>query len=675
MSKKLEPIREEILAFINSLSIFSSLRDNTVLLKEIITKVQIYKYYKGEHIYSRGDLANKVYIVHSGEVEILRYRPVSMKSQIIGLHGRGSLFGEVSLLAKQSRSSNAISSLDSIIYEIDENTFQKLISLDITISNTISKLLSSRLRSGISDFALDKDLFQIHSFSYPNAPRRGSELCSIIARWLVKEGRKKVLLIIFNEETWLKKQAKIEASKDLFDLLKMKEELNFTKEILNRYVVPFDNYDIIFGNVNKDNLAGKNISKLMDSVTVLLGYFRSHYDTILIDLGAQIKQPILTQFLSQSNTVVLAYDPNSLAKKNHLALWKETMRHANIAMKDFFEKSIILSDESERGVKVMDSEASFLMSSYNTSLRLYSKSSAKILENEDLLFLKCIRSLVRLLCGTSRGIVFSGGGARALVHLGVLQILENEEIEFDAVSASSMGAIIACLYAMGKSAKESEKIFKKLIPNSSAILDPTIPLVSFFRGKKIANGIKDLLGDLQFNELGIPFYCSTSDLATGESFIFDTGDLFSPILASVSLPGAFPPIKIGEHILSDGGILNNLPAGILRKKGYSRVIGSYAHSHSNSWSFEMLKEKKNATTTLKKIWEYISIPPIIHLVDRCMHIQSSELTKLRLQDFNYLLRIPISEYDIFAFEHIERIISVGKKYAAKNIEDIRRAIT
>jgi len=202
------------------------------------------------------------------------------------------------------------------------------------------------------------------------------------------------------------------------------------------------------------------------------------------------------------------------------------------------------------------------------------------------------------------GLVLSGGGARGMAHVGVIQVLEEMKIPIYCIAGTSMGAIVGGLYAAGMSPVEMEKFVTSMEWNE-AFKDKPPPSELTFRRKREAadylinfdlgfkNGgfsipkgllqgqnlnliLKSLLfhteGMDDFSKLNIPFRAVATDIETGDAVILEKGELVKAIRASMSIPALFAPVEIDGRMLVDGGVANNLPIDIARQMGADVVI-------------------------------------------------------------------------------------------------------
>jgi NTE family protein len=194
-------------------------------------------------------------------------------------------------------------------------------------------------------------------------------------------------------------------------------------------------------------------------------------------------------------------------------------------------------------------------------------------------------------------LVLSGGGARGLAHIGVLEVLEELGVPPPSLIAGcSMGAIIGGLYACGMTPAEMRTFIgtsfdpaRYLTP--AALNFPAGPLTRLFQvgtglknlfvsdgaisGKKVREELFQLTSGMEFGETAIPFYCNATDLYTGAEVVSDTGPIADAILASASFPGVFSPVVRDGMLLADGYLSHNTPVWIARKHGISHTLAIY----------------------------------------------------------------------------------------------------
>ena len=280
------------------------------------------------------------------------------------------------------------------------------------------------------------------------------------------------------------------------------------------------------------------------------------------------------------------------------------------------------------------------------------------------------------------GLALGGGGARGLAHIGVLKVLEKENIPIDLITGTSMGAIIGGVYALKKDISAIEKIAEKYSKISEFNIDLSfgekekkdkpffLKKMSDFlkrgyilnlelRRKYINDGegvkkiIKDLVGDKTFTDTKIPFTAVTADLVKGEKVIIRKGKLFDALLASASIPGMFPPVILDKKILVDGGIVDVVPIETAQSLGANFVIGV------------------NVSQTIKKRVEFDNAVEIFFRSDS---ITSAELRKLQLSFADVVITPKVGRFHWSDFSKPEQCVREGEIAAQNTILELKKKL-
>jgi NTE family protein len=168
------------------------------------------------------------------------------------------------------------------------------------------------------------------------------------------------------------------------------------------------------------------------------------------------------------------------------------------------------------------------------------------------------------------GLALGGGFARGLAHIGVLKVLEEEQIPIDFLAGTSVGSMIGAGYASGMSPAELADVAARV--SFKDFSRWTFSRFGLFSNDKMAAFLRDSLRCKTFEELRIPLAVTATDIITGEPVVFTSGDLIDPVRASCAYPGMFQPVRIGERVLVDGLLAYSVPVTPLRTMGAERVI-------------------------------------------------------------------------------------------------------
>ncbi len=180
--------------------------------------------------------------------------------------------------------------------------------------------------------------------------------------------------------------------------------------------------------------------------------------------------------------------------------------------------------------------------------------------------------LARFLSGNAVGLVLAGGGARGLAHIGVFRALEEAGITVDLVGGTSIGSVLGCCLARDWG---WERIFAENRPEF--LSNPTsdlnlFPVVSLLAGRKLRRILSRGFGDRHIEELWRPFFCVSSNYSQACECVHDRGEVKHALLASMAIPGVFPPSVRGNDLLVDGGVFNNMPVDVMARTGVRTIL-------------------------------------------------------------------------------------------------------
>ncbi|MCR9141219.1 MAG: patatin-like phospholipase family protein [bacterium] len=690
--------KQALRRFFMAQPVFSGVMPRSPAWMDFLSRVELRHFNKGEVIYEPGSASRFIYLVRDGEVHIrstsaVNFSLTSDAPRLIGIHGRGSLFGEVSFMTGEPHSSYAIASLDTGVFVVPGEAFAALMTAEASVGSAMAELLSQRLRQSLASTPSESPA-HIHVLFYPEDPTRGSEICTALAKALMSENPGPVLLLTINPasifadadaapsgESRRSRAGREDSARALSKIMEGWPKTTLD-QILDFVIRPEGGFDVLLANeVYGMDL---NLDRLVAVMPDILGRLRKYYAMILVDAGGFVENPVLSRILSQGDNLMIVQNPATNTDSRSGRRFREVVAYCTELLDDFFERVIMISDLCEaRTGGVGDSRApaaerffpgiNLNSALYRQHLELACVSGDPAHRIQERSFQIGVNRLARRLSGTSRGLALGGGGARAFAHIGVIEVLDEEGIDFDSVAGTSMGAVVACAYAMGRDASEIAYLVKEIIPDSRAIFDKGLPFVSFFRGRKLNQAILSAFGDTRFEDLQIPFFCNAADLNTAQSVIFESGYVSTAIRASVSLPGVFPPVQLDPYDLVDGGILNNLPGSVLRDKGYHRIIGVNVTPIEDHRSAQTQVEDRRGGI-FEKIRDYFTLPPILKIIYRSTTIQGIELLKFRMQKFDYIFHPPIGDYDIFDFHRRDEIIESGRRAARDHLQEIKETL-
>ncbi|MEZ4519700.1 MAG: patatin-like phospholipase family protein [Chloroflexota bacterium] len=176
----------------------------------------------------------------------------------------------------------------------------------------------------------------------------------------------------------------------------------------------------------------------------------------------------------------------------------------------------------------------------------------------------------------SIGLALGGGGARGLAHIGLLRVLQREQIPVSFIAGTSMGGLVGALFAAGLPLEEVEAEVKRYaqVREQLKLVDVSLSSAGLsVQGRRIYNFLADLLGEtLLFSDLNIPTAMASVDILSGQDIVLQGGLVIDAVRATISVPGIFTPVDLGGYRLVDGGVLNNVPVDVARALGDAPIV-------------------------------------------------------------------------------------------------------
>jgi len=244
-------------------------------------------------------------------------------------------------------------------------------------------------------------------------------------------------------------------------------------------------------------------------------------------------------------------------------------------------------------------------------------------------------------------LVLGGGAARGLAHLGILKVFKRENIKFDFVLGTSIGALFAAIWALGLDLEKIEKTALRI--TAMDILDVTISRVGLCKGNKMEYLIRETLQDGQFEDAKMPLSIMTSDVEDGTSVVHSSGNLAKLVKASCAIPGIFQPVEIDGRLLIDGGITNNVPVAVAKQQGASHVVAV------------------DVGYCIRKS----GINNMLNIIIQSFQIMGQRLNVYETRKADIVLRPELGEINQTEFNKAEEIIREGQVVAERSVRRVK----
>jgi NTE family protein len=275
-------------------------------------------------------------------------------------------------------------------------------------------------------------------------------------------------------------------------------------------------------------------------------------------------------------------------------------------------------------------------------------------------------------------LALGGGGSRGFAHIGVLRRLEAEGFRIRAVAGTSAGGIIAAVYAAGYSPDEMESLFSKIDQSKLFAL-------SFSEGPgllSLSNASKllgEFLGDRTFDDLKLPCALVAVDVKSAQEVILNKGRVVDAILATIAIPGVFPPKILGEHELVDGGVLNPVPVSVARslapRMPVAAVVLSPAMEKPGRFAHIPLPVK--IPTPIVERLTRLRVAQAFNIFLQSVDIGQRMITQLRLEADapEVVIRPEVSNVGLLDKVEVSEVTRLGEKATEAVLPDLFRAVS
>lgn len=224
------------------------------------------------------------------------------------------------------------------------------------------------------------------------------------------------------------------------------------------------------------------------------------------------------------------------------------------------------------------------------------------------------------------GLVLGGGGGKGSAHIGVLSALEALHIPVDVLAGTSIGGLVAALYAVGYQPYQIEQWFQRATGRHILERDPTNG--GFLGTRKIEGLLREAFGERTFADARMPLALVAVDIRRGVEVVLREGSLVDAVLASTAIPGLFPPVIYADRLLVDGGALNNVPVDVAYALGAGRVIAVDLGMIAEEFAFKPVAEAGVAPWSPRR-W----VPRSQLLIaERALAIMTAHITEQRLRE-------------------------------------------
>ncbi len=636
-------------------------------IEAILARLQPVQFACEERILEQGVWHGRLYVVRSGQVSVIlkdQDQDAHHAAHVVATLGPGECFGEMSLLTGEPPNATVRANCDAALWSLSQADFIALMASCPTLLRNINTILSQRLTRA-NQYLLAQQTAEIVLLTLLEAPEAPAErnLAYQIADALARCSRQRVLLLELCAQEEASGPHFVLQSRQLRPALLSCQR---DRTLLQAHRLPLSTND----EPNVPAVATltetrEELAALTDSnVLPLLDNLASCYEYILL---AIYRQPSLAlqDMLQQLAT------PQRIKRK--ITLLSAAALTGALELKG--ESDLFITHVTERptiGVqdryaqltgqpikRLLPADDALLQASWQQRQALAQLAPGAALS-------QTVQFVARHIARQTIGMAFGGGGARGFAHVGVLAGLLEHGVPLDYISSCSIGTLAPGMYLMGKSLAEIEQAFLQI---QQGIVQWRFPRTSVFSNRGIRMMLRSLCGDTRFEDLETPFAVVAADLSTRSGVVMERGPLWLAGLASVSLPGIFPPVMVGDHILVDAGMHDPVPIRLVRQMGADILLASE------------LGEQEPPALTNANTWQqqteggaHIRAPHIVDTLLRSYDLAMATVGMHSIREADIVIRPKLHRVSLRQFSEGRKFILAGREAVEQMLPALRQRL-
>ena len=639
----------------------------------IVKRLKTEAFASGEVIVRQGDLGDSLYIITNGMVKVTKRDKTGAAREIARFHA-GDFFGEMSLLAEQPRSADITAVTDTTTLVLYKADLDRILQEYPTIAVHFSKILSKRLREASQlNLAAKRPVSVIAMYSRHVDALLQTVLAVNLAASFTKELLQRVIFVdASNHEKELSDLLRIELPKAADQELRAHDDILDKGDIfpfIRQHRTGLHILSLGAGSKLKQRTYEKDIRPLLEKL-------RGEYDYILINCAKNITR-LIHSALEQADLILyltpLAEEALQRAKKDADLFAQGERENHNFLIGVIQERHESLP--SGRSLEEALAPHVFVPLLKNDYVVEHFLRTGRpfVFEHPKSNMSRSLQRLTRRIGRVRIGLALGSGSARGFAHVGVLKVLEANDIPLDMITGTSMGALVGGFFAAGISAAELEQIvlnYRDKTKVRHTIFDLTIPRYGLSKGNRLVKFMRSHIDGITFDELQIPFAAIATDINTGREVVLRQGVLWQALRASGSVPVMFEPYQLDGRYLIDGGITNPLPTDILIEHDMDIVISCAVNLTPKSFAGDLAGAEHAGQAAEHPAEKAAKKCNIIDTLSRTLGIMSATntLNKTRLADVD--IRPDVAYIDWTDFHRGEELVREGEHAAEKALPAI-----
>ena len=287
--------------------------------------------------------------------------------------------------------------------------------------------------------------------------------------------------------------------------------------------------------------------------------------------------------------------------------------------------------------------------------------------------------------GKKVSLVLSGGGARGIAHIGVIEELEKQGFEIVSISGTSMGALIGAVYSTGKMEEFKNWIYTMDKIDVFKFIDLTFSSQGLVKGGRVFKKMKEFIPDINIEDLKIHYSATATDITNKKEVIFTKGSIYEAVRASIAIPTVFTPVKTENSLLIDGGVINPIPINHVKRTKDDMLIAVHVNANvpvykplitkyekdkrqsiylKKTEMFQNELNKNNIETKNEKLGYF-------KLINETVGLLTYQISKMTIEKYppDILINISRNSCGTFDFYKAEELVEIGRHAATESIKE------
>ncbi len=285
-------------------------------------------------------------------------------------------------------------------------------------------------------------------------------------------------------------------------------------------------------------------------------------------------------------------------------------------------------------------------------------------------------------------LVLSGGGARGIAHIGVIEELEKQGFEIKSISGTSMGALVGAVYSIGKMEEFKNWIYTMDKLEIFKFIDFTFSSQGLVKGDRVFEKMKEFIPDTNIEDLKIHYTATATDITNKKEVVFTKGSIYEAVRASIAIPTVFTPVKIENSLLVDGGVINPVPINHVKRTKGDILIVVHVNADVPVYmpSISIDEENKRQSKYRTKIEKFQNELNKINsktkneklgyfkLINKTVGLLTYQISKMMIERYppDILINVSRESCGIFDFYKAEELVEIGRHEAIESLKEYNK---